>query len=558
MPAARRAPLLLLGLALAGSAVLLLLLDRNLTFFQDSWAFLMHRQGNALDDFLKPHNEHIVVIPVALQKLLLAIFGMSSSMPEFVLLTVTLLITAVLLFVYVRRRLGDWVALFAAVLVLFLGPAAQVLLWPFEIALVGSTMTGLAMLLALEREDRVGDLLACLMLVLAIGFSSLGLAFAVGAAVDVLQRRRTLGLRRLYVPAVPLVLYAAWYLGWGHEAESSFSLGNVVHSPVFLIEGLGASLAALTGLSALTDSVDKRPWAGMALLAILGALLIWWLWTRRPGISDRFWPVAATAATFWLLGGFNRGAGREAEASRYMHIGAILLLMMAADLLAGSRLRGKRAAQAVLVGAALVIAISALNLKPLDDGYDSFRDETVLTRADLGAMQIAERTIPPTFSLTEEIAGTPSLIDVNATEYFPAEEDHGSPAYTPEELASAPAAGRKQADIVLAQALPLSTAVAEDAALPPAILPGCERAGAAVEEVRLRPGLIQIGVPPGPEAGFSLRRFATGEFPVVTAGAPGNSVTTLKVPRDTAPQPWYLHVDAPQGAFVCHARSTGA
>ena len=34
--------------------------------------------------------------------------------------------------------------------------------------------------------------------------------------------------------------------------------------------------------------------------------------------------------------------------------------------------------------------------------------------------------------------GTPALIDVNAAEYFPAEREYGSPAYSPPELAEAP------------------------------------------------------------------------------------------------------------------------
>ncbi len=56
-----------------------------------------------------------------------------------------------------RRRVGPWPALFAAVLLLFLGPAWEVLLWPFEIAFAGSVLFGVAMLLALDRGERRGD-----------------------------------------------------------------------------------------------------------------------------------------------------------------------------------------------------------------------------------------------------------------------------------------------------------------------------------------------------------------------------------------------------------------
>src|SRR4029077_716733 len=102
--------------------------------------------------------------------------------------------SATLLFVYVRRRLGPWPALIAAVLLLFLGPAWADLLWGFQIAFVGSALFGIAMLLALDRGDRRGDIAACVFLTLSVGFSSLGLSFLVGAVADFVQRRRSHGL----------------------------------------------------------------------------------------------------------------------------------------------------------------------------------------------------------------------------------------------------------------------------------------------------------------------------------------------------------------------------
>jgi hypothetical protein len=550
--AARRdskVPLLLLGVALVISAALLLSLSSGLTFFQDTWAFLMHRRGFTAQAFFEPHNEHIVVIPVILEKLLLTVFGMTSALPEYILLNVLLAVTAVLLFVYVRRRLGSWPALFAAVLVLFLGPAWQVLLWPFEVALVGSTMTGIAVLLVLEREDRAGDIRACLLVLASIAFSSLGLAFAVGAGVDVLQRRRSLGLRRLYVPGIPVALYAVWYAAYGHEAQSAFSLHNVLHSPVFVAEGLSASVGALGGLSTLSGDPQGRPYLGFLALVVVVALIAYSLWRRR-AVSSRFWPAAASAATFWVLAAFNRSPGREAPASRYMHIGGILILLIAADLLKGVRF-GTRA---LVVAGLVVLAAAAINVRELQDGSDYLGEQTVLTRADIGAMEIASRTILPSFALTPTLAGTPTLIDVNAAEYFPAEREYGSPAYSPRELADAPEPGRRQADVILAQALPISTVTHLGTALGAGardcvVVPG--GSGADGREVRLSPGLTRIGVAPGPHASFALRRFAVAEYPVITEGASGESVTVLRIPRDRARQPWFLRVEAAQAARVC-------
>ena len=50
--------------------------------------------------------------------------------------------------------------------------------------------------------------------------------FALGALVYVLAGRRP-WRARLYVPLAPLTLYAVWWLGWGHTANSSFSLHNL-------------------------------------------------------------------------------------------------------------------------------------------------------------------------------------------------------------------------------------------------------------------------------------------------------------------------------------------
>ena len=82
------------------------------------------------------------------------------------------------------------------------------------------TVEIVAMLLLLEREDTKGDVWACVLLTVAVGFSSLGVSFVVGAAVDVLQRHRTRGWKRIWIAVLPGLLYLAWYAGYGHKAEN--------------------------------------------------------------------------------------------------------------------------------------------------------------------------------------------------------------------------------------------------------------------------------------------------------------------------------------------------
>jgi hypothetical protein len=547
----------LLAVALAASAALLLVLGKELTFFQDSWAFLLERRGSSAGDLLRPHNEHISVISVGIEKLLLALFGMESDFPERVVLTAMLSATAALLFVYVRRRMGPWVALLATVIVLFLGPAWEVLLWPFEISLVGSTLAGLGVLLALERGDRRGDAAACVLLIISIGFSSLGIPFLAAALVDVALRARERGWSRSYVPGFPLLLYVVWFAAYGRDSESAASIGSVLHSPIFVAEGVASSVASILGLRALAGGIEsqQRPYLGLLALLVILAVVAYVVWRRRDGRgrwrvprpAPGLWPALAAMLAFWGLAGINDLPGRAPWASRYMHVGAIFVFLVLANLLAGVTIRGRAL---VACGAVAVVAVG-LNLVPLLEGRDRLERESVLARADLAAIEIARDSVDPEFWLSPDVAGTVSLINVQAGSYLAAVEDHGSPAYPSVELMTAPELGRWWADVVLSNALPISTATRPGTVRVSRHRCVARAAGPGPSELSLRQGLTRIEVAPGPPATLSLRRFASGEFPVPLEAAPGGTTTLLRVPADRSRRPWRLRVDAAQPIRTC-------
>ncbi|HSK50264.1 MAG TPA: hypothetical protein VK889_07185 [Solirubrobacterales bacterium] len=543
----RNAPTVLFALVLLAAGMLLLALSWNTTFFQDTWAFILDRRGWSANDFLKPHNEHLVPIPVLVTKLQLELFGMGNARPEIVAMAATALAAAALLFVYVRRRLGPWPALLAGSLFALFGAAWPILLWPFQIEFTGPLMAGLATLLLLEREDRRGDALACLALVVTIAFGSLGLPFLAAVAVEIFLKRDARGLGRAYVVAVPVAFYGAWYLGWGHVAEDHLTLANVLNSPQYAMDGFASSAGALAGLSSIpVNSPGEPEWGRPLLLALIGlALFVKW---RRPGISPYFWPVAAAAITYWFLAAFNYIPGREAYASRYLYGGGAFVLLMAASLLEGVRFSPR----ALAIGAVLTVLAIGPNLASMKDGAAWMREQSVITRADTAALEIARDTVSPYFPLAPpEVAGTASLSLVSAALYFDAVEEYGSPAYSPGELLSAPESGRRWADVVLSKALPLSLETRPDTTLPHD--PGrCTiLGGGEASEVELRPGVTRIWVGPGPEAKLFLRRFAQEEFPVQMGALPGGSLSMLEVPRDRAPQPWYLRLLADQETRLC-------
>ena len=548
----RNLPTVLLGAALLASALLVCALCWNLTFFQDTWAFLLDRQEFSADAFLAPHNEHIVVFPVAITKLLLEVFGMTSGLPEMFAATLLLTVNGALLFFYVRRRTGPWPALMAASLLLFLGAGWPILLWPFENEFTGAVAGGLAMLLLLDRNDRRGDIWACVALAIAVGFGSLGVVFGLAAAVDVFQKRHERGWRRAYVFLIPALLYAAWWLGWGHDAETHITLRNILASPAYVMEGFASSLDSLLGLSQIPVNSPGEPKWGRPLLIAAIALIGFGQWRRR-GFAAGLWPVAAAGLAYWLLAAFNYIPGREAAASRYVYAGALFSLLIAANLLRDVRF-GRTG---LIVAGVVTVAAIGPNIVQMKDGADWLKGQTVLTRADTAALEIARRTVNPEYFLgSSEVTGTASLLVVKAGPYFEAVDRWGSPAYTPEELATAPQPGRHYADLVLAQALPLATETELETFDSGTAAENCVvlAAGSAApgSEVQLAPGLTRIELAPGPPADFSLRRFATGEYPVATEGAAGETTTTLTIPPDNAPRhPWFLQVEASQEARVC-------
>lgn len=543
----RNAPLVLLGAALLTSGVMLLVLTRDLTFFQDTWDFLINRRDLTVDNLLRPHNEHIVLIPVSIELFFIHVFGMSSALPEYLLLIAMTLVAAVLFFVYARRRVGPWLALMGTVLLLFIGPAWSDLLWPFELAFIGSVLFGLAMLLALDRDDTKGDVLACLFLAIAAGFSSLGIAFMAAAAVNLFQRRGERGLRRAWFVAIPVLLFALWYLGWGHDAESHLSLRNVLDSPRYVMEGMAVSLESLLGLSKAPIEGPPETVLGWGEpLLVLALVLLVIQQVRRPGFSPGFWPVLAATATNWFLTAFNYIPGREPSTGRYMYAAGVFTLLLAVELL--RNVRFSRRALAIM--GAVTVAAVASNIHFFKDGSDWLKNQSVLTKADLAGIEIARNHVAPEFELAPSVAGTPSLIDVFAGKYLEAEDEFGSPAYTPQELTDAPEPGRAQADVVISQALPLSTSTSSGAERPGK---GCVLGGGpgGPEDTTLEPGETKILAEPGPPVTINLARFAQGEYPVQTAGAAGDSTTRLTIPRDGSTVPWRVRIEAQQPVYVC-------
>src|SRR5204863_7192235 len=157
----------------------------------------------------EPHNEHFSLVPVIVYKILFATAGLDHYAPYQVVALVLHLTIATLVFVWVRRRAGDVLALAGATLLLFLGAGFEDVLWPFQIGFLFALASGLGAFLLLERDTRVGDVAAMILLGVSLASASLGIPIAFGAGAYLLVRPAQRG--RLWVVLVPLVLYGIWY-----------------------------------------------------------------------------------------------------------------------------------------------------------------------------------------------------------------------------------------------------------------------------------------------------------------------------------------------------------
>ncbi len=546
-------PLVCLGVLVAASGAYLLLLESRLTFRIDDWEFLLHRRGTSASVFLDPHNDHIAIIPVAIYKSLLGIFGMDSALPFQVVSTFVFLLSAVLLFVYLRRRVGDWAAVLGSALILFLGASWVDLLWSFQVGFSGSIGAGLGALLALDREDRVGDLLACLLLAVSVAFSELGIAFTAGALVTIAISRRQ-RLDRLYVPFVPILAYVAWWLGWGHTAESAFSLHNVLASPKYVFDAMSQALASLLGLATPLEGGHPEPtgllW-GRILLVVALVATAWRLW-RLGRVPRPLFVAFAIGGTFWFLAAFNAlPVLREPTSGRYQYPGAVFILLIAAEILRGVRLGRRVLSVATVVTAAAVTS----GILFLHNGYRLVKAQGEVERAKLAGLEMARRTVDPRFKLSLDLFTT-----FTAGTYFSAVDAFGSPAYTQSQLVKSPDGARVAADATLAQALGLRLAkvspavggaASEDSA--PARCDRIEASGSGRRGALLRPGDFILRDPSAPGPDIRIARFAdvaSVDLGHLAVGEP----MALKIPADRSDRPWRLMPIGQGTVTICVSR----
>ena len=542
---ARRSWLVFGGLLLAALAYLMYKSRGNI-FFYDEWGFI-ERRNSGLHAIIASYNQHIQVIQLALDQLLFRTVGLSHYWVYKLFQVLAHLSCAALLFEYARRRLGAMTLVLILPFLLF-GIGWQYVLWPANVGYVLSFTFSIAALLLLDRGDRRGEILACVLLVLGVLGSEFTLVFALGIAVELWLRDRN--LRRSWIWLVPAVLYGLWWLKY-HEPTQVRD--NLTAAPAFAAE---LAAAAFGGLLAL--SIE---W-GRSLLIATGALVGFWF-ARRRAFSPRVICLLIAACAFWLLVAVGRAQLGDASASRYIYSGAVLIMLFLAETFRDVRL----GTPAIIVVSLLALFSLAGNIRALTTSERSLRVQSQQLQGELGAVDLSRAYISPTYQIDPHWAPT-----MSPAPYFAATRAIGStPAASPPQILRLPESARTAADSTLVAAAELvirSGGNGVGGAGAPTVervfggsvsqsSAGCARftptGSVSGVDLLLPQGGLTLRALSGPAVQVRARRFAADFEGAPITLIPGGHSVTITARPDRSSLPWHLRVSPRQPVLVCAA-----
>jgi hypothetical protein len=548
---------ILLAVAMCISATWLMIAGKDLTFSGDDifyYGRLVDHDGlvtvtGGLEYFFAPHNGHLQILGKLIYRGLFLTVGTDYTVFR-VMEILAVFVSVLLLFILMRRRIRPLAALIPCVLLLFFGYGEGSFLWPFNIHTIGALAFGLGALLTLERNDRRGDVATCVLLVLAVATVEVGLAFCVGVAISVLRRDDR--WRRAWIFAIPLVLFAAWWLWARKFGQSEVALVNVKLIPIDFTNALAAVIGSIFGLNPTGAGVDPNvtsvtPWGTvLAAFAVVGLIFR----VRRGKVPFGLWVALAVVLTYWFE---ITMADRPPDSTRYLFVGAVAIFLIAASALRGAKITGW-----ALIGAACVVALAIPpNISKFYDERASSVIDADNTRTEYAMYELARGKVEPEFMAVADpnvsALGGSLFIPLTAETYFEAADNFGSLAFSLDQIRDESLGLRQIADASLAGALKLKLRPSEA----PLAAASCPRSldgrpgssvffylgprGALLGSLGQRPVHVAIGRFGSGGSGVSLGRLEPGEW------------ADLHIPSDAAPDRWWATVDGP--VSVCPTAS---
>jgi hypothetical protein len=520
----------------------ILWLGRDATFTADELIWIIDGQDANLRDLLEPSNGHLILVSRLVYAGILDIQGTDYFVFRMLAALCVILITWVF-YLYARPRVGPVVALAPCIPLLVFGSSAGHVLVGNGFTVLLALSCGLAAFALMAGDRPFAPMVACVLLCLGVATFSVALAFVVGVAVLIAAQR---AWRRLWVPAIPAVLYFAWWLwastsGTTSSSDDVIALDNLLVLPAWLFQLLGYTLAAFSGLAGGWGSEEFRPALAAALAVVGVGAYVWWLKDARP--TPAAVGALATFVALSALGVLVASFIREPDDTRYLYPATIAVLAILVEALAGRRLPSR-----TVIGLYVVVAVSAAaNILQLTNLSDFQRaNSTPGLRAALGALELSTPSTDPNFA-PEEFEGEGDVTAVTlawdngvfkespTADYLSMVGEHGTIGFSESELRAESDYVRTIADRYLAAALGLrlEPVPAEEAP--------CRPTGPARSVFVVDPGQELILAADG-EAPVFVRRFADAigaEIGTLTADSPA----TLRLPPDELEGQWVIFTE---------------
>ena len=345
----------------------LLYFTRRYDFFYDEWDYVLGAPTWTLKSYFMPHNEHWSTLLMLWYKVALSVFGARNYHVFMAALLVVDAAVACLLFVLIRQRSGDVLAIAAAILMLGLGRGSEDILAAFQIGFTGAVAFGLTATLLVQGQNLpVWRLvLASAALLCALMTQGTGLFWWVLVGVDLLfsPARR----HYLWILVGPLLAYLVWFAAIGHTTigshRSSFSAEALLQLASYVPTGIGAAFAGVFGLS--------YRWNELAFAAAAAAVGIVWF-KRGWKIDSLVLGASAGLVAQFVLTGLVRAQLGDSEAAspRYVWVAAVFVLLILADAARGLPWnRFTQVSLVLIVVVALVLNGRFLHQQALDKNY---------------------------------------------------------------------------------------------------------------------------------------------------------------------------------------------
>ncbi|WP_426573004.1 hypothetical protein [Aquihabitans sp. McL0605] len=486
----------ILAASIVVQAVVAWRLGRKLWWFSDDWNIITRY---AHGELLEPFNGHLSIIPVGIFRFMFEVIGLEHYGPYRVVGLACYFGFGVVLYAYGRRQAPPLVAVLGTLLLLWLSVAGFNLTFPFLINFTIPLAATVGCWWLLEVDTPRRNVLSAVLLGIALASSGLGVVTAIAIATELAWKRAP--LRRWLPHAVPVGLWACWYVVWSESAGGKGALGDTL---TYFRHEIQATFWAA--------GATNRAIGAVVFVAFVGLLVAAWRW----GTFDaRVVSALVAFLAFTGLTAFSRVGiipRIPPDTGRYLWVNIVYLLAAAF-----ACLRGRRVHVLVVVAlAALVLANAVVLVRDLQDhdqGVAQYADtvRVHLLAAELGRGGDQKRILPL------------SMLPVTVGAYHDAVDAYGSPIHdlTPDQLGPG-GTERDLADRELVDDLGLHLEPAVD---------GCTTSGSTSDQLEVPAGSTVAITAGATDAPVRLGRIS--EQPAVgLAVVPAGTTQSLRLPDD--------------------------